>query len=71
MADSYVLSPERSAHVLGLAIDVQGLAGHNWLEGTAGSLGFCRTYDNETWHFEYDANFVTAGCPTRTPHPGG
>ena len=71
MADEYVLSPEKSAHVLGLAIDVQPLAGHNWLEGTAGAFGFCRTYDNEAWHFEYDAAFVSGGCPTRTAHPGG
>ena len=71
MADEYVLSPEKSAHVLGLAIDVQPLEGHNWLEQTAGSLGLCRTYDNETWHFEYDAIFATQGCPTRMAHPGG
>ncbi|MET0864097.1 MAG: D-alanyl-D-alanine carboxypeptidase family protein [Nakamurella sp.] len=70
MADEYVLPPEQSAHVLGLAIDVQPLAGHNWLEQTAGSLGLCRTYDNETWHFEYDPIFVTQGCPTRMAHPG-
>jgi len=70
MADQYVLSPEKSAHVLGLAVDVQPLAGHNWLEQTAGSLGLCRTYDNETWHFEYDAIFATQGCPTRMAHPG-
>jgi len=65
-----VLSPEKSAHVLGLAIDVHPLAGHNWLEQTAGSLGLCRTYDNETWHFEYDASFATEGCPARMAHPG-
>jgi hypothetical protein len=70
MANQYVLSPEKSAHVLGWAIDVQPLAGHNWLEQTAGSLGLCRTYDNETWHFEYDAIFATDGCPSRMAHPG-
>ena len=69
MADQYVLPPEKSAHVKGLAVDVQPYAAYTWLEGTAGSLGWCRIYDNEAWHFEYDLEFVTAGCPTRLPHP--
>ena len=70
MADLYVLPPEKSAHVLGMAIDVQPYAGYTWLQNTNGSLGFCRTYDNEAWHFEFDPAFPTAGCPTRSPHPG-
>lgn len=70
MADQYVLPPEKSAHVLGMAVDVQPFAGYTWLQNTNGSLGFCRTYDNEAWHFEYDPAFPTAGCPTRSPHPG-
>ena len=43
---------------------------YTWLEGTNGALGFCRIYDNEAWHFEYDPQFTTAGCPARLPHPG-
>jgi LAS superfamily LD-carboxypeptidase LdcB len=69
MAAQYVLPPDKSAHVLGLAVDVQPYAGYTWLEGTRGALGFCRTYDNEAWHFEFDQQFVTAGCPARQPHP--
>lgn len=69
MAAQYVLPPDRSAHVLGLAVDVQPYAAYTWLEGTKGALGFCRTYDNEAWHFEFDQQFVTAGCPARLPHP--
>jgi len=69
MADQYVLPPEKSAHVLGLAIDVQPYAAYTWLEGTKGALSFCRIYDNEAWHFEYNPDFVTAGCPARLPHP--
>ena len=53
LAATYVLPPDKSAHVLGLAIDVQPYAAYTWLEGTAGALGFCRIYDNEAWHFEY------------------
>ncbi len=69
MADQYVLPPEKSAHVLGLAIDVQPYAAYTWLESTGGTLGFCRLYDNEAWHFEYDAAFPGDGCPARLPHP--
>ena len=71
MADVYVLPSDKSAHVLGYAIDVQPYAGCTWLQGTSGALGFCRTYDNEVWHFEYDPAFMTGGCPARTAHPGG
>jgi D-alanyl-D-alanine carboxypeptidase len=71
MANDYVLPPDTSAHVLGYAIDVQPYAAYTWLQGTSGALGFCRTYDNEVWHFEYDPAFMTGGCPARTAHPGG
>ena len=70
MAAQYVLPPEKSAHVRGLAIDVQPYAAYTWLEATNGRLGFCRIYDNEAWHFEYDAGYATAGCPARLAHPG-
>ena len=70
MADQYVLPPDKSAHVLGYAIDVQPYAGYTWLQGTSGALGFCRTYDNEVWHFEYDPAFMSGGCPARKAHPG-
>lgn len=69
MADQYVLPPEKSAHVQGLAVDVQPYAAYTWLEGTAGRLGFCRIYDNEAWHFEYNPSFPGDGCPARLPHP--
>ncbi len=69
MADQYVLTPEKSAHVTGYAIDVQPAAAFNWLEKTNGTFGFCRTYDNEAWHFEFDRNYAGAGCPARAPAP--
>ena len=69
MAAQYVLPPAKSAHVQGMAVDVQPYAAYTWLEGTAGKLGWCRMYDNEAWHFEFDAQFVTGGCPARLPHP--
>lgn len=69
MAAQYVLPPEKSAHVQGRAVDVQPYAAYTWLEQTDGRLGFCRIYDNEAWHFEYDPAYRT-GCPTRLPRPG-
>ena len=65
-----VLPPEKSAHVLGTAIDVQPYAAYTWLQGTNGALNFCRIYDNEAWHFEYDTSFSSTGCPALLPYPG-
>ena len=70
-AKKYALPPESSEHVRGLAIDVQPVEAYTWLEAQNGSGGFCRTYDNEPWHFEWSAGFVTGGCPARVAHPGG
>lgn len=71
VADQLVLPPDRSAHVLGVAVDVQPAAAHNWLERTDGRAGFCRTYDNEPWHFEYDPIWAIDGCPARQAKPTG
>jgi LAS superfamily LD-carboxypeptidase LdcB len=71
VAEQLVLPPGRSAHVLGVAVDAQPEAGWQWLQKTKGSLGFCRRYDNEGWHFEYAPQFKTAGCPARLPKPVG
>jgi LAS superfamily LD-carboxypeptidase LdcB len=70
MADQYVLPPDKSAHVLGLAIDVQPYQAYTWLEGTNGAFNYCRRYDNEAWHFEFDAAYATTGCPALLPYPG-
>ena len=37
--------------------------------GHQGSYGFCRIYDNEAWHFEYNPAYRVAGCPKRLPKP--
>jgi D-alanyl-D-alanine carboxypeptidase len=67
-ADQLVLKPGKSAHVTGIAIDVQPAAAFRWLQATRGALGLCRTYDNEGWHFEYDVSYFK-GCPPRKPRP--
>ncbi|WP_426309174.1 M15 family metallopeptidase [Cellulosimicrobium sp. E-16] len=51
-AHRWVLPPESSEHVAGLAIDVGPTEGALWLEQHGAELGLCRTYANELWHFE-------------------
>ncbi|QCB94786.1 D-alanyl-D-alanine carboxypeptidase family protein [Cellulomonas shaoxiangyii] len=58
----WVLPPERSAHVQGLAIDVGPTAGAYWLQEHGPDLGLCPTYVNEVWHFELLAEGAAA-CP--------
>ncbi len=64
-ARRWVLPPESSAHVTGLAIDVGPMDGALWLGERAGQFGLCRTYDNEWWHFEPMP--PDGGCPV--PYP--
>lgn len=61
-ARRWVLPPESSAHVRGLAIDVGPTDGALWLGEHGFELGLCRTYANELWHFELLADGA-ATCP--------
>jgi zinc D-Ala-D-Ala carboxypeptidase len=64
LAARYVLNPpDRSMHVIGLAVDIQPIESAKWVEKNGSTLGWCRRYDNEQWHFEYNAGYVTGGCP--------
>ena len=67
-AGRWVLSPGRSAHVKGYAVDVHPQAVAAWLEVHGPAYGICRTYDNEWWHFEY---LATSTCPPRLPTAAG
>jgi hypothetical protein len=71
LAEKYVLPPERSMHVKGIAVDVQPLASAGWVEHNGPALGWCRRYQNEPWHFEYDRNYAAAGCPALLPSATG
>jgi zinc D-Ala-D-Ala carboxypeptidase len=51
-AHRWVLPPEESAHVRGLAVDVGPTEGALWLGEHGLEHGLCRTYANESWHFE-------------------
>lgn len=65
-AHRWVLPPETSAHVAGLAIDVGPTDGALWLEANGAAYGLCRVYANEVWHFE---PVIDAGgtCPDLLP----
>ncbi|WP_309133425.1 M15 family metallopeptidase [Cellulomonas sp.] len=62
----WVLPPEHSAHVQGLAVDVGPTEGAYWLQQHGPDLGLCPTYANEVWHFELLAEGATA-CPEPRP----
>lgn len=64
LASRYVLNPpDRSMHVRGYAVDIQPIESAQWVEKNGSTLGWCRRYENEQWHFEYDARYSTGGCP--------
>ena len=68
-ARQYALPPDQSAHVQGYAMDIAPPSAAAWLESTKGQFGLCRRYEDETWHFEYQARYKTQGCPALLPHP--
>ncbi len=71
LAARYVLPPEKSMHVTGTAVDVQPLSSAAWVEENGGGLGWCRRYENEPWHFEYDPGHASGGCPALLPSATG
>jgi LAS superfamily LD-carboxypeptidase LdcB len=68
-ARQYALPPSESAHVKGYAMDIAPPSAAAWLQASAGKYGLCRRYQDETWHFEYQASYKTGGCPALLPHP--
>jgi len=71
LASKYVLPPDKSMHVKGIAVDVQPLASAGWVTEHGRALGWCRRYENEPWHFEYNANYAADGCPALLPSAAG
>ncbi|WP_245681638.1 M15 family metallopeptidase [Actinomadura kijaniata] len=51
-AERFVLSPEKSAHVRGEAVDIGPTDADDWLIRNGAEFGLCQTYANEMWHFE-------------------
>ncbi|MFD9704445.1 D-alanyl-D-alanine carboxypeptidase family protein [Lentzea sp. NPDC059081] len=72
LASRYVLNPpDRSMHVLGIAVDIQPIESAKWVEKNGSTLGWCRRYENEQWHFEYNTRYPTSGCPALEPSATG
>ncbi|WP_158886762.1 D-alanyl-D-alanine carboxypeptidase family protein [Amycolatopsis anabasis] len=71
LAAKYVLPPGKSNHVKGIAVDIQPIASAAWVERNGRALGWCRRYQNETWHFEFDPGYAAAGCPPLLPSATG
>jgi hypothetical protein len=73
IARQWVLPPQESTHVRGLAVDLGTPAAAAWLQVHGAAFGLCRTYGDEPWHFEYRPDWVRAfhgSCPRPVPLPG-
>ena len=62
----WVATPDSSKHVTGEAVDVAGAAAADWLERHGRTWRLCRTYLNESWHFEL-ATTPGGTCPRMRP----
>lgn len=62
-AGRWVGTPETSLHVKGQAVDLGPFDSSDWLDRKGDAFGLCRTYENETWHFELFPEAVDQGCP--------
>lgn len=65
-ASRWVLPPELSAHVQGLAVDVGPHEGAAWLGEHGARWGLCQVFANEPWHFERLTS-KNGTCPALLP----
>jgi D-alanyl-D-alanine carboxypeptidase len=65
-AERYVLSPEKSSHVLGRAVDIGPTDAADWVGRRGAAFGLCQIYANEMWHFEL-ATRPGGTCPPQLP----
>ncbi|WP_207781983.1 M15 family metallopeptidase [Phytoactinopolyspora limicola] len=68
-ARQWVLPPDQSMHVRGLAVDVGPPEGAAWLDENGWRFGLCRRYENEPWHFEPTTS-PGGSCPAMQASPG-
>ena len=66
-AARWVATPDRSAHVQGLAIDIATTDAYSWLDQYGAQFGLCRTFANEGWHFELRDVDENGWCPEMLP----
>ena len=62
-ATRWVVSPTRSAHVSGDAVDVGPFDATAWLSAHGAAYGLCQIYGNEPWHYELRPEAIAHGCP--------
>jgi len=66
----WVLPPDESMHVRGVALDIAPKRAARWLDRHGARFGLCRTMQWEWWHFEYDAAWQRAAdCPPPRKRP--
>ncbi|MCC2316813.1 D-alanyl-D-alanine carboxypeptidase family protein [Cellulomonas chengniuliangii] len=70
-ASRWVLPPEASSHVTGLAVDVGPTEGALWLGEHGLDFGLCRAYANEMWHFEMLPEGTSTCPPMHEDSSGG
>jgi len=63
-ASQWVAPPEKSAHVSGDAVDLDGYDTQAWLTKRGAGFGLCQVYENEPWHFELRTEAQQQGCPS-------
>jgi D-alanyl-D-alanine carboxypeptidase len=68
-AGEFVLSPEKSQHVTGNAVDIGYTDADSWLSQHGSDYGLCQTYSNEMWHFEL-ATSPGGECPPQLSNAG-
>ncbi|NUT18026.1 MAG: M15 family metallopeptidase [Hamadaea sp.] len=68
-AARWVATPEKSAHVLGKAVDLGPAPATTWLSEHGSAYGLCQIYRNEPWHYELRPEAIENGCPAMYADP--
>ncbi|MET9262220.1 M15 family metallopeptidase [Amycolatopsis sp. NPDC004079] len=68
-AARWVATADRSAHVLGNAIDLGPFEATAWLSKHGAAYGLCQIYRNEPWHYELRPEAIDQGCPPMYADP--
>ncbi|MDR1264485.1 MAG: D-alanyl-D-alanine carboxypeptidase family protein [Propionibacteriaceae bacterium] len=62
-ASKWVAPPNKSLHVSGDAVDIDGSTAQTWLAEHGASHGLCPVYENEPWHYEFRPEAKDQDCP--------
>jgi LAS superfamily LD-carboxypeptidase LdcB len=62
-AARWVAPPDKSLHVSGDAVDLDGSEAQVWLTENGVGYGLCQIYENEPWHYELRSEAKHQGCP--------